>query len=125
MGLSVLAGWCLEIALLKNVFPGLETMKANTALSFIFSGVSLWVLQTPQQIPHKIRMAQVLALLVAALALATLSQDVFGWNLGIDQLIFQDRHTLGRGTPGRMSPATAFSFLLVSGSLFWLRQAAG
>ncbi|MBI3758206.1 MAG: PAS domain S-box protein [Deltaproteobacteria bacterium] len=61
-------------------------------------------------------------MLVAALSLLTLSEDVFGWNLGLDQIIFQDRTTTGTFAPGRMSPATSFCFFLTGSSLFFLKQ---
>jgi PAS domain S-box-containing protein len=55
------------------------------------------------------RVAQLLALLVLALGLATLGEFKFGWQLGIDEMLFQDHADL-YGLPGRMSIYSAFAF---------------
>jgi len=41
IGVTVLIGWAFDIAALKTVFPGLVTMKANTALGMVVCGVAL------------------------------------------------------------------------------------
>jgi len=48
VGGAVLIGWMLDIALLKSVLPGLVTMKPNTALALVLSGVSLWLSRTAE-----------------------------------------------------------------------------
>ena len=42
IGLSVVAGWLLDIDSLKRVLPGLVAMKFNTALGFVLAGAGLW-----------------------------------------------------------------------------------
>ena len=41
---AVLAGWTLDIEVLKSVIPGFTTMKPNTALCFLACGFALWIL---------------------------------------------------------------------------------
>src|SRR5262249_39590135 len=57
-------------------------------------------------------LARILALVAACIGLLTLSEYVFGWDLGIDQLLFTDSAPEQRYAPGRMAPMTALSFLL-------------
>ncbi|MBD0363632.1 MAG: hypothetical protein ICV55_12815, partial [Coleofasciculus sp. C3-bin4] len=49
VGGMVLVGWMVDIAIFKTVLPGLVTMKANTALAFLLSGVSLWLLHNESE----------------------------------------------------------------------------
>ncbi|MGV0024947.1 PAS domain-containing sensor histidine kinase [Phormidesmis priestleyi] len=116
VGSIVLAGWLLNIELIKYGFVrDTVTMKANTAIAFVSSGWSLWLLQ------HRHRasrfFAQVLAANVALIGLLTLSQYIFGWDLGIDQSLFRDDSTRAGFSPGRMGLNTALSFVLVGGAL--------
>jgi PAS domain S-box-containing protein len=132
VGSLVLVGWILDIATLKSVFPGLATMKGNTALAFLLAGVSLWLLQPdlsqsalrdPQStiLHRRRRLAKCFACLVAVLGLLTLGEDLFDWDLGIDQLFFRDTPaTVGTWALGRMAPATALSNLLLGLALLLL-----
>ena len=120
VGVLVLVGWIFDLDALKSVFPGLATMKPNTALSFVMAGASLWLLDGEPP-PARRRLIQAGGAFVAGLALLTLSQDLFGWNLGLDQLLFQDTPAAGStAPPGRMSPVTAFNFVLVGSALLLL-----
>ncbi|MDP9264024.1 MAG: PAS domain-containing sensor histidine kinase, partial [Acidobacteriota bacterium] len=87
VGISVLFGWWRDIDSLKSLLPGLVSMKANTALTFIFLAVSLWLLQaegTAFVRKDKVgRWGQGLALLVAVIGLLTFGQYVTGFDLGI------------------------------------------
>jgi hypothetical protein len=107
LAVGVLLGWLLDIRLLKTVLPGYKSMKANTALEFLFSGVSLGLIGQPNG--RAIR--RVLSWLVAAVAFLTLLEYALGRSLGIDELLFHDG--LSPRYPGRMAPTTASSFLIV------------
>jgi diguanylate cyclase (GGDEF)-like protein/PAS domain S-box-containing protein len=114
IGCLVLIGWAMDIEVFKSIVPGLASMKSMTALLFVVSGVSLWLYGKKQAQ----RIAQVCALLAALTGLLTLGEYFLHVDLGIDTLLFQDL-TPGVLYPGRMSPATALSFLLTGCALLF------
>lgn len=119
VGCLVLLGWALDIPLLKSVFPGLVTMKANTALGFVLSGVSLGL-------PRMRRVAVACAGLVLLLGALTLGEYLSGGNFGIDQMLFpDDAGATQTFAPGRMSPATALNFVLLGLALLTLQTWRG
>jgi PAS domain S-box-containing protein len=124
VGMAALAGWMLDITALKSILPGLVTMKANTALGMLLCGSALALLSF-EKIPKLVRgTTAMIAVVVIALGTLTLGEYFFGWELGIDQLLFHDvANPMGTSPPGRMSPATAFCFLLAGCSL-WLASRA-
>src|SRR6202045_24280 len=90
VGCLVLFGWAFHIEHLKSILPGLGTMKPNTALGLAFSGTSLWLLLPGDSHTRKRQIAHFLALLVMVIGAATLIEYLFGLNLRIDQLLFNE-----------------------------------
>lgn len=131
VGSLVLVGWCLGIEVLKRGFPGSPaTMKVNTALCFVLCGASLWLFlkatnqgsrgeRTIQNYSHSsLLISRVCAIAVTTIAALTLCEYLFGWNLGIDELLFRDLSTsIATSHPGRMGANTALNFMLVSVAL--------
>ncbi|HEY6720486.1 MAG TPA: hypothetical protein VI363_02515, partial [Burkholderiales bacterium] len=124
VGVVVSFGWAFDVTVLKSLAPGLGTMKPNTAACFALAGMSLWFLANAGvavEAGLARRIAIVFAAPLVALAALTLSQDLFGWNAGIDEFLFRDAASAAAGQPpGRMSPATAICLLLIGGSLLLL-----
>ena len=89
-------------------------MKANTALAFVLTGLALWLLQTPSKARGSIILRRLCAGLVLLIALLTTIEYLFGWDLGIDQLLFRDVLSPGEVLPGRMAPITAAIFFISS-----------
>jgi PAS domain S-box-containing protein len=118
VGSLVLIGWAFDIPLLKSVLPGLATMKTNTALAFVLTGMTLWA----SHYEGRLRLAQIGALAVFLIGTLTLSEYLFGWNLGIDQFLFRDTLTKAAAFPGRMAQATAFGFTALGLALWLLNQ---
>ncbi len=116
--IAVLVGWILDLAALKSGLPGLVAMKVNTALGIVLCGLALALLsgEAPKR-SHRV-VAASLGLVVIILGGLSLAEELFGWNLGIDQWLIHDRPgEVGASVAGRMSPATAFSFLLMGATL--------
>lgn len=106
-----LAGWILRIPVLTSIFPGVVSMKANTAIAFLLLSVAVCV-ATQERWPGWQRGLAVTAGILASL---TLFEYVSGISFGIDQVLFLD---LGRShQPGRMAPITAVNFMLLAGAL--------
>ncbi|HSA92347.1 MAG TPA: response regulator, partial [Terriglobales bacterium] len=117
VGLGVLCGWLFDIASLKSVFPGLVAMKFNTALGFVLTGIALWFL-APDSASERKRGPRIAAMicagLVALVGALSLSEYVFTWNAGIDQLLFVETGpAVETSHLGRMAPITALNFLLL------------
>ncbi|MBI2383857.1 MAG: hypothetical protein HYV18_07295 [Gammaproteobacteria bacterium] len=110
----VLAGWLFGIDPLKSIRPEWPTMKANTVVGFLLAGASVLLLRGARPPRGNVAAARACAIAVVALAIATLSQDLVGWDLGIDQLLFEERGASpATFSPNRMAPATALAFALI------------
>jgi len=118
LGMAVLAGWALDVELLKAAIPGHVTMKANAALAFLLAGSSARLLCSERTVRRLRLAAKAAGVVVAAIGLATLFEYVAGLDLGIDQLLFPDApHAAQTHHPGRMAPGAALAFLLLGISL--------
>jgi PAS domain S-box-containing protein len=114
IGVTVLLGWLSDVSLLKTLLPGFVNMKANTALAFVLAGAALLLLWPPAVPQAQARVGRVLALLVTLIGALTLGQYLFGWQLGIDELLFRDLDAAPWTTaPGRMASSTGLAFLLL------------
>ncbi|WP_309893747.1 HAMP domain-containing sensor histidine kinase [Archangium sp.] len=105
LGLVVFLAWVFDLPSLQSLRPGLHTMRANTALGFVLSGVALVLVGLRRSSPAVRRAAAVSAGLVTVLGGLTLAQYLFDVELGIDQLFVKE--------PGRMPPNSALCFVLV------------
>jgi len=122
LGLAVLAGWAFEIDALKTVFPGLASMKANTALGFVFAGAALALLGHPSR--HARRLSSIAAALVLALGITTALEYFTDLHFALDQILVRDSSTPPNLHPGRMSLATCLGFLLAAAALLLSCNAA-
>ena len=110
-------GWVFKIPALTSILPGLATMKANSALAFVLAAISLWLVTGEDRDQRSNLIAKVCATITMLIGLLTLGEYIFGWDFGIDQLLFQDKLAPQNAYPGRMSPATALNLFLLGCAL--------
>ncbi len=118
VGGAVLLGWALDVAALKSVLPGWVSMKPNTAVAFILTGVALLAFPMPDARTLLSRLSRFCALFAGLIGLLSLSEYVFGWNPGFDQWLFcESAGTVGTSYPGRMAPDSALCFVMLAAGL--------
>jgi PAS domain-containing protein len=115
--LVAIGGWGLKLEILYSWFPDSATMKANTAVCFMVAGVALAVGTNGAK-----KISQGCAIAIFAVGTLTLSEYLFGWDLGIDQLLVQDLASPPSAYPGRMGNNTALNFFLVGVALWFMQQ---
>lgn len=117
LGATILIGWFLRSPALVQILPDLAPMRPNTALSFLLCGLGM-IAATTGHGAFRISCG----LIVSVLGLLTIFEYRFLSDLGIDRLIVEPFTTIKTPHPGRMSPLTAFCFLLAGLSLVQARQ---
>ena len=132
LGSGALIGWLFDLSALTSVFPGWPSMKVNTALAFVLSGMSLWISISPGA-GYRTRLAgEACAVVVGLIGFLTLLEYVAGRDFGIDQIFVQDLTT--RWFPGRPGVNSALQFLVLSLALLlgssdrltpWLAESFG
>jgi diguanylate cyclase (GGDEF)-like protein len=122
VGTVVLYGWIFDIPQLTRLLPGLAFMKVNTACALLAASVALWLLHTCEPGSVWSRVARCLAVLLLALGSLTLSEHLFGLNLGIDQHIASSlQPSANPAHLGRVSPASSFILTFVGLALLTLK----
>ena len=113
-GALVMAGWMLNIPVLQTLGPGLIAMRFNAALCFVLFATALLVTQFSSWRYNNL-MFLILAAVATLIGLITLSQDVFHYNAGIDQLFVTDpiNASVRFPFPGRMAFNASFNFFLL------------
>lgn len=114
IGAAAFFGWILNNEFLKRIHPSLVTLKANTAVCLMLVGISILLIQKRPTPPIRCRISQLCAAIVSLVGLLTLSEHLFGWDFGIDQLLFQESALeAGLSFAGRMGVAASLNFSLI------------
>jgi two-component system, OmpR family, sensor histidine kinase VicK len=115
IGGLVVAGWLTVAVALIQVLPGLPPMQYNTALGFMICGAAMLAAALELRRPTAL-----LGALASVIGLTTLSQFVFGADLGIDDLLVETYVLTGVSNPGRMPPNSALGLTLIGAALLGL-----
>ena len=111
IGMVVITGWMRDIQVLKSILPNYVSMKFNSALCFVLISIALLLLN---KYYHKggHSLISILAITVLFIGILSISQELFGYYLGIDQIFFKDYDAImaSHPHPGRMSVLTAICF---------------
>ena len=119
IGFLALAGWQFNIIFLKRIVPSLPIIAPNTALAFFIGGITLFFAIRTLAKENKLIpvFLYLFSAIIALTGFLTLLEYIFKVNFGIDRVLF----TVQQGTATvRMSPQSAFNFLMVGISLAFI-----
>ncbi len=122
IAMTAMAGWWLGLPGLTRLFPGLPTMKFNTAAGLLLLGLALAALDRSAV---RRRVAAGLAGAVAVLGAVTLVEYGLGIQPGIDDLFFVHAGVDPGPWPGRMAAPTAVGFILAGLSVLAINRGRG
>lgn len=119
VGMLVIVGWFFDNQTMKSLYSGYVSMKVNTAIGFIFSGLSLLFFHQAKGNKNYHFVALIFAVLVILVGGLTIFEYLFNVDLKIDQLLVHELPgAVQTYLPGRMALNTAVCFVLIGLSLF-------
>jgi diguanylate cyclase (GGDEF)-like protein len=120
LGCSLLAGgWAFGFD--ATLISGMSPIKPNAALALVLLGSALAIVEARRGARG---LADALALLAIALGVATLAEDAFHLDLGIDRLLTAGSAVPHGPHPGRIEPSTALAAALLGAALLCTRRPA-
>ncbi|HLH30583.1 MAG TPA: PAS domain-containing protein, partial [Terriglobia bacterium] len=126
VGLLSVLGLIFGNVVLKSMIPGDPVIRMNAAVCLILLGISFWIKRSDPERHSSFKrlFSQIVAGVVAAIGLLTLAEFLFGWNLGIDEILYHEppSDTFIGYRPGQMAPLTALNFILLGLALLALDQ---
>jgi len=123
IGILVLIGWMIHTDFLGLVVSGAVRMKFNTALGFLFSSIVLLLNCFSGKTRTLHFVTGLLSVIISLTGFLTLTEYIFSYNLGIDELFIKDETgTTGIYYAGRMSVWSAINFLLTGIGLLLLNK---
>jgi diguanylate cyclase (GGDEF)-like protein/PAS domain S-box-containing protein len=119
-GLLVIIGWIGDVRLLQTFVPGAGTIKFNTGLSLLLSGISLWLLSaypTHRGAPWVSGTASMVVLLIGMLTVVEYTSDI---DFRIDEYFVIEYGAPITQYPGRMGAIAALIFVFLGTAMLLL-----
>ncbi|MGB7581917.1 MAG: hypothetical protein WBL85_05660 [Sedimentisphaerales bacterium] len=116
-GILVMIGWIFNVGLLKSISPAWVSMKFDTAIAFVLSGITLYfIVRVAEGEFDKAQVALSVTSLIIILLMGTLFfSAVFKIRTGAEDLFIKEASgTVKTVTPGRPSLPTIFNFILIA-----------
>lgn len=122
LGILVYLGWIFDIDILKRVVATQVAMNPVTAICFILSSLSLYMLMDSDKHGWRRRAGYIFAYLVLLVGISKLSSIMLNVDTTIDSWIYQEKidADIIANTRNRMAPNTATGFVLTSLALLLL-----
>jgi hypothetical protein len=116
-GFTVMIGWIFDIGVLKSISPAWISMKFDTAIAFILSGITLYFLVRAGE--GEFDKAQVVLSITSLIIILLMGVLFFSAILGIstgaeDLFIKETAGMVKTVTPGRPSVPTMVNFILIA-----------
>src|SRR3954467_9762586 len=109
IGLTVITGWVAHIIPLTTFSTTGVPMVMNTAVCVSLAGIGFLA-----AVVKRSRLATCAAGIVGVFGLLAFFQEVTGWKLGLDNLLWTHPAVMPLSTPGRTTALTAIGLILLS-----------
>jgi hypothetical protein len=116
-GVIVIAGWIFNIDILKSLSPAWNSMKFDTAVAFVLSGVTLYfIIRAAEGGFDEAQVVLAITCLIIFILMGTMFfTTVFGIHTGVEELFMKDTDGSPKSVvPGRASIPTMINFMLVA-----------
>jgi len=119
LSILVLLGWCFDIESFRRPIPKMVSMNPLTAVCFILSSFTLFLLSHSDRTMAKKRAGYFFASIVFAVGLLKLFSLILGFDAHIDTWLFSNKlqNDLNNNTKNTMAPNTALGFVLTGAAL--------
>jgi hypothetical protein len=121
LALTVLVGWAMRLEALVSIVPRSLGVKANTAVALLLAAAALALLRQANGRAlsrGRLRTARLLAFAAGGIGAISLLEHLSGLDFGVDEALVSDFALAAlTSSPGRMSPITAASLLLLASAL--------
>ena len=121
-GSIVLVGWVVDSRALKGAgFWGDITVKTNTGLMMLSSGLALLIYNFGREKRNSIFAVRLISSFIVVISVITIAEHIFGFDFGIDQAFFSEASgELATSSPNRMGPPASVCFTLYGAALLLL-----